>query len=227
MGAANHTLIERTTISGDDTGSRSVEMAAANYGGQAATLEHDNIRDCGECVHGGPWTIRDSYLISNGMRGTSDHYEDVYCNNTTVVLDHDTAFDPQNQVAEVFCRHQLRWRRGLPEPCHDHQQPAGRRRLSAVRLRKRIIAWRQHDERHRQPLRQMPHESHQVQLQDRWLRLRHDVLQAGAGEDTHGYWPQGGYYGLASYTFCAPANGSVWSDNLWDDDHRVVRCRSV
>jgi hypothetical protein len=45
----------------------------------------------------------------------------------------------------------------------------------------------------------------------------------GAGGDRAGYWPDGGYFGLDAYVFCA-APGWDWSGNTWDDNDSTVAC---
>jgi hypothetical protein len=226
-GRASHTLIEHTTIRGVDAGPNSIEIAAENDSGAPATLEHVNVSDCGECVHGGPWVIRDSYMISNGMRGTSDHYEDVYCDNTSVRLYHDTAFDPQNQVAEVFCD----TNNGNGGSCSDHVTildsllagggflmyacgNADSPGTSTLDVQNNVFA----------RCRTMPIRFNSQSGGYACAGTLSDA--AGAGADKHGYWPRGGYYGVASDTYCGSGSGnnSVWSDNVWDDNHEPVRC---
>ena len=46
-----------------------------------------------------------------------------------------------------------------------------------------------------------------------------------AGGDAHGYWPQGGYYGLVVGAYCPPGHGQTWTGNVWDDNGRRVGCR--
>jgi hypothetical protein len=224
-GRADHTLIEHATITGADAGRMSVESAVENDSGAPATLERVNVSNCGECVHGGPWTIRDSYMISNGMRGTSDHYEDVYCDDTSVALYHDTAFDPQNQVAEVFCDTD----NGSGGSCSDHvtivnSLLAGGGFLmyacgnatspgtSTLNIEDNVFA-----RCRTQPIR--------FNRQSGGYACAGTLSDAaGAGTDKHGYWPRGGYYGVASDTYCPPNNNGVWSGNVWDDNHRAVGC---
>jgi hypothetical protein len=46
----------------------------------------------------------------------------------------------------------------------------------------------------------------------------------GAGADGNGYWPNGGHYGVDSYTFCPPAVGQTWANNVWDDNGAPEGC---
>jgi hypothetical protein len=51
-----------------------------------------------------------------------------------------------------------------------------------------------------------------------------DGLVCSGGQDSHGYWPQGGYFGLDSYTYCSPASDVTWSGNVWDDNNATAGC---
>jgi hypothetical protein len=225
-GQADHTLIEHATILGADNGHHSVESDVENDSGRPATLEHVNLSYCGECVHGGPWTIRNSYIIANGMQGTSDHYEDVYCDDTSVRMYHDTALNPENQVAEVFCD----TNNGSGGSCSDHVSivdsllagggflmyacgNATSPGTSSLNVVDNVFA-----RCRTQPVRQN-------RQTGGYACAGTFADTPGAGADKHGYWPRGGYYGVASDTFCPPDGGaSVWTDNVWDDNHQAVRC---
>ena len=44
------------------------------------------------------------------------------------------------------------------------------------------------------------------------------------GADSHGYWPNAGYFGVGAYLYCPPTSGQTWSGNVWDDDGTAVGC---
>jgi len=44
------------------------------------------------------------------------------------------------------------------------------------------------------------------------------------GADTHGYFPNSGYYGVAADLYCPPTSGQMWSGNVWDDDSSTLAC---
>ena len=46
----------------------------------------------------------------------------------------------------------------------------------------------------------------------------------GAGADSHGYWPQGSYFGIAKSVYCPPTAGQEWSSNVWDHNGAAVSC---
>jgi hypothetical protein len=50
------------------------------------------------------------------------------------------------------------------------------------------------------------------------------VTTCKGGPDTHGYYPNSGYYGLAADIYCPPTSGQTWSGNVWDDDDMAIDC---
>ena len=116
QGSANNTLIEHATIAGANESTESTEQAMANTSSGSATATDDYAYNCGECVWGGPWTVSDGYVITNGMQGTSDHLEDLYCGDETVTLAHDTLLDPADQNSVIFCDTHY----GNGGPCDNH-----------------------------------------------------------------------------------------------------------
>lgn len=221
---ADGTLIEHATVAGANASDHSVEIAAANGSGNRATLSQDYFYHCGECAHDEPWTINDSYIISNGMEGTSDHYEDVYCSDGTVSLDHDTLFNPEEQVAEVFCD----TGGGSGGPCDNHVSVSNSLlagggytlyacgNSSSVGSSTMSITDNRFARCTSSPVRQTGDGGYDCQ------GTTSEAI--GAGADVHGYWPYGGHYGLASDTYCPPAGGQTWSGNVWDNNNARVGC---
>ncbi len=48
----------------------------------------------------------------------------------------------------------------------------------------------------------------------------------GSGQDSTGYWPQGGFFGVAEDVYCPPTSEVVWEANRWDDNGASVSCPS-
>jgi hypothetical protein len=221
---AQGTLIEHTTVAGLNSSDRSVEIATANGSGNNATLSQDYFYNCGECVHDQPWAVNDSYIISNGMRGTSDHYEDVYCSGGTVSLNHDTLLNPQGQVAEVFCD----TGGGSGGACSNHVSvsnsllagggytlyPCGN--ASSVGSSTMSITNNRFGRCTKSPFRQTDDGGYDCQGAT--------SVDIGSGADLNGYWPYGGHYGLDSYTYCPPIGGQTWSGNVWDNNNARANC---
>jgi hypothetical protein len=218
-------LIERSTIAGANASNQSVEIAVANPSGAAATLSHDYLYNCGECVHDNSWTVTDSYIIANGMQGTDDHYEDVYCSDGTVSLNHDTLLNPESQVATVFCD----TGGGGGGPCDNHVSVTNSLlggggytlytcgNASSVGSSTMNISGNRFTRCTTGPI------TFNSSSGGYACGGATDVT-IGSGGDSHGFWPRGGYFGVSSMTYCPPADAQTWSSNVWDDSLANVGC---
>lgn len=231
IAGGSHATIENSIIAGANPSSGSVQIAVSNFGAPAALLRNDEIYNCGECIHDEPWTVTDTYVLANGMQGTGDHTEPVYINDGTLVATHDSLLlppHPSPQVADVFAN----VNDGNPGPCRDH-----------VVVRDSMLAGGGF------PLELCAHgtslgTSTTEIVNNRFARcvthpFAYNPSTGGtacgayrgpaetlghAGEDAHGYWPQGGYYGVAAGVSCPPKPGQLWAGNVWDDNGASVRC---
>jgi hypothetical protein len=230
--AAAHALIENSIIAGANPSAQSVEIAVSNWGAPGAALRHDEIYNCGECVHDEPWTISDSYVMANGMQGTGDHTEPVYINDGTLVARHDTLLLPPHrspQVAVVFtnvndgnggpCRNHVTVRDsllaggGFPLMLCAHATSVGTSTMTFVGNRLARCVTR--------PI------AYNRQTGGIACRNYRGIPETAgtAGADAHGYWPNGGYYGVAAGVPCPPRRGQVWARNVWDDSGAPLECR--
>jgi hypothetical protein len=93
---ATGTTIKNTTIAGANSSNQSIEQAVTNFGGGTVTMSHDYAYNCGECLNTGSWNVTDSYILDNGMYGTSDHLETIYVEGSgdTVTINHTTLLSP-------------------------------------------------------------------------------------------------------------------------------------
>jgi hypothetical protein len=96
------TLIEDTTIHGQDTGNNAVEYANQNGGDSSTTALRVDLYNCTECYLG-PGTLRNSYADVSAVVAGS-HYEDTYYGggDDALTIDHDTLLNPQPQTAAVY-----------------------------------------------------------------------------------------------------------------------------
>jgi hypothetical protein len=218
---ASGTQITYSDISGANSTSESVDEALGNNDEDEGTVaDHDYIENCGECVHG-PWTLTNSYVIVNGTvpncgSECPDHYEDIYCNSTTFVAEHDVLLNPQGQTATLFCD----TNGGEGGPGNDH-----------ITLTNSLIAGGGYSIYPQGNSTSVGSSTMNVS-NNRFARcLTAEVYepQSGGtsckgGADLNGYWPSGGYYGVAAYIYCPPTKGQIWSDNVWDDNEESVGC---
>jgi hypothetical protein len=224
-GGATNTMVEHTTVGGANDSAQSTEQALANVSGGSATAASDYVYNCGECVWGGPWTIADSYVITNGMQGTDDHLEDLYCSDESVAMTHDTLLNPADQNSVIFCD----TNGGGGGACRNHitltnSLLAGGGfviytcgNASSVGSSTMNISGNRFARCTTPPFR---YNSGTGGTACRGAT----GSSIGSGADAHGYWPKGGYFGTALYTYCPPASGQTWSGNVWDDTGAEVPC---
>jgi hypothetical protein len=224
-GSASNTLIEHSTIAGANDSNGSVEQAVANYDGAPATLSHDYLHACGECVHDS-WTVRDSYVVSDGMQGTSDHVEDVYYDSPGgATLVHDVLLNPEPQTAVIFgddtsggpCASHLVLSDSLIAGGAEAIWTCGGMKASSVGTSTTEIT------------------------NNLWARCGTDQTlhnystggttcegatadAIGAGADSNGYWPLVGYQWPTNLEYCPPVTGQVFSGNLYDGTDETVNC---
>jgi hypothetical protein len=100
---ASNTIVEYTTAGAtvNNDASGSTEAAFKNWSGNTATLSHDYLYYCGECIHDGHQSVYDTYAIANGMDNSIDHREVVYNSDSPQVYNHDTLFLPPENTPQV------------------------------------------------------------------------------------------------------------------------------
>jgi hypothetical protein len=217
------TLVENTTIGAPNNSTQSFEVAIGNNG-NPVTVDHVYAHDCGECIWGSGYTLKNSYIITDGMQGTGDHMEDLYCSDGTETLTHNTLLDPEDQTATVFCDTHY----GQGGACDNHitmtnnllagggfivyacgnSSSAG---SSTMNISNNRIA--------RCTTGPMKYNSSTGGTACQGST----GTSIGSGADTHGYWPDGGYFGIDAYTYCT-GTGNTWSGNVWDDNGANVGC---
>ncbi len=226
-GSASRTILWHVTVSGANDSTESIEQAVANDNGGTAYGVALDLSNCGECVWGGPWTVVNSYVITNGMQGTSDHLEDVYCSDSTVGLYHDTLLNPADQNSVILCDTHY----GQGGPCdnhitiHDSLMAGGGFVIYTCANASGVGS------------------STMSIVGNRFARCLTTPLTynagtggtacggstgtgIGSGADSHGYWPNGGYFSPvdSSAVYCPPTAGQAWSSNVWDDNGATVAC---
>ncbi len=223
--AADNAEISHVTIAGANSSSDSVDQSIANNSGTTATVSSSYLYNCGECLWNGPWAVNDSYVITNGMQGTSDHLEDLYCSDSTATLTHDVLLDPQYQNSAIFCDTQ--W--GGGGPCDNHISISNSLlagggfviytcgNASAVGSSTMNITNNRFARCTTPPIKYNASTGGSA-----CQGATSNTL--GSGADAHGYWPYGGYFGIAAYIYCPPTAGQTWSNNIWDDNGASASC---
>jgi hypothetical protein len=213
-GASGTTLKNCTIVGGGTT--NSPESAIFNHYGETLTLTGVFIDNFADPIEG-PVTIMDSYISSNGTYGSGSdiaHIEDVYVADSTVSVDHSVLFNPSGQTATVF----MDTNGGSGGPGDDH-----------LTITHSLLAgggWTLYPS-----AKSTSVGSATMNVSNnRFARCltAPDFDGSGTtckgGADTHGYYPNCGYYGLAADDYCPPIAGQVWSGNVWDDDSSSIPC---
>lgn len=198
---AGNVVIESTTLRGADAHANAVQYGVQNSG------ETDNkgidlqMYNCTECW-AGPGTLEDSYAISDGVV-TGAHYENIYYGGGggSLIADHDTLLNPHDQTANVFTKTDFG---DVDTVTVTNNLMAGggfmvyggEGGIGSVVGPVTVTG-------------------------NRFARCATaPVADRGGGHycaqgpDVHGYWPEGGHYGVAG-AFNGPA--TTWKDNYWDD----------
>jgi hypothetical protein len=214
-GGATGTQITHSDVSGASSTSESVEEALSNNGGsEDTTADHDYIFNCGECVHG-TWKLTNSYVTSNATIST-DHYEDIYCNDMTFVAEHDVLLNPHEQTANLFC---------------DTNDGSGGAADDHITLTNSLLAGSGYSVYPQGNSSSVGSSTMNIS-DNRFARcLTSQVYNSesggtdcSGGADSFGYYPFGGQYGVDAYVYCPPTSGQVWSGNVWDNNDETIGC---
>jgi hypothetical protein len=222
-GATNVT-IQRVTVAGANASNQSIDQAITNNSGTTATVSGTYVYNCGECIWGSGFVLQRSYVISNGMQGTSDHMEALYCSDGTETLDQDVLLNPQDQTAALFCDTHY----GQGGGCDNHititnsllagggytLYPCGN--ASSVGTSSMNISSNRFARCTTPPINYNPGTGGNACQGSTGTTI-------GSGADAHGYWPHGGYFGTNTSTYCT-GSGQVWSGNVWDDNGASLGC---
>jgi hypothetical protein len=225
QGAARNTLIEYATIAGANDSNHSVEAAVVNRNGGRARLSYSYLHFCGECIHDS-WSANDSYVLSDGMQGTTDHVEAVYFDSPGGGrFNHDVLLNPWPQTAVIFgdnvaggaCASQLTLTNSLIAGGALSIWTCGGMKSTGVGSSTINIS---HNDWARCTTRPLVRSS-----ANGGTTCRGNVGTAiGAGADSHGYWPLVGYEWATNLQYCPPVRHQVFADNWYDDTGAPVKC---
>ena len=225
QGSASNTVLQDVTVGGTNDSTQSTEQAITNSSNGPATATALYAYNCGECVWGGPWTVNDSYVITNGMQGTDDHLEDVYYSDESISMNHDTLLNPADQNSVTFGDTKF----GSGGPCDNHititnSLLAGGGfviytcgNASGVGSSTMNVSNNRFARCTTPPFRYNSGSGGTACQNATGSSI-------GSGADGHGYWPKSGYYGTLLYSYCPPTSGQAWSGNVYDDNGATVPC---
>jgi hypothetical protein len=211
------TQITRSDISGANSTTESVEEALSNnYSNSSTSADHDYIYNCGECVHG-EWKLTNSYVVASANISGA-HYEDIYCSDETFIVEHDVLINPHEQTANLFCDTNL----GGGGPGDNH-----------ITVTNSLLAGAGYS-LYPQGNSTSVGSSTMTITSNRFARCLGKPIFDGYGNrceglaegetDSHGFYPNGGFYGHIASVYCPPTPGQVWSSNVWDNNNETVSC---
>lgn len=203
-GADNFT-IKDTEVVGPAGDSNGLESAVWNhYNNPGATAIRVYFRHCADCWEGAG-TFRDSYMVVDAAFPGS-HNENIYACGAKIDVDHSTMVNTYGQTATVFGDAACGPNRVVVTDSLlagggylIYPQANSDRRMGSMKVSR-----------------------------NRFARCRStpvfDRVSGGTscarGADSHGAFPNGGYYGVAAYYYLGP--GQVWRKNVWDDNGKAV-----
>ncbi len=207
--AASNFTISNTTVRAENTTSDSFEEAIRNdHSDPGAVASKDRLEDCAECVHQ-LWTLSESYVIANGRAAAlGAHTEDWWFDNNTITANDDTLLNPEEQTAIIFGEGS--------GACEDHETVTN----SLVAGGGYLFYFCTHS---------TSAGSSTIDIRDNRLARCATTeeyvsvtggYQCKSGSDAHGYWPKGGYFGVAGTHYTG--GGQVWEKNFWDNNLETV-----
>lgn len=222
--------IENSIIAGvSATGTSGLEIALSSPG-TGATLQHDYIYRCGECIHDSPWTVTDSYVNDNGDYGVGEHQEDYYGTDLTATFTHNTLLtdidttDSPTQESELIGD----TNGGSGGPCDNtwiitNNLLAGAGLILSPCANATSVGTSSMIFTGNHIARCITPPLHQDSGSGSW-----DCgTTYNAGQDAFGYWPGGGYFQVGNDTgnpiYCGDT-GWTWTGDVWDDNGASTGC---
>jgi hypothetical protein len=215
---AGPTTITDTSIRGISV-RQSPESAIFNHSNDSLTLTRVYLYNFADPVEGAA-TIADSYIDANGSYGSGSniaHIEDIYASDTRVVVKHSVLLNPSGQTAAVFMD-----TNGGQGATHGDDQ------LTVVNSLLAGGGWTLYPSAKSTSAgtgrMDVSHNRFARCLSAPVYDKRSGGTSCKRGADSHGYFPYGGYYGVAADLYCPPKRNQHWSENVWDDDETAIRC---
>lgn len=232
LNGESNTTIENSIVRGGGTngGSGSVEIAV---GGSTSgeVLSHDYVYYCGECIWGPGYTVSDSYIVNNGDYGVGEHLEALYVSDGIETLNHNTLLQPADTIDSspaysAVLIGDTHYHAG--GPCDNtwtitNNLLAGSGEVfslcgnaTSVGTSAMAVTGNHIARCLTPPLTGQGSGGYTCGTTD------------NAGQDAYGYWPYGGYFGIAGAQYnpiyCPPTSGQTWSGNVYDDNLSTVSC---
>jgi Domain of unknown function (DUF4082) len=225
--------INDSTLGAPNNTSQGIDMGVFNGSGGVVTLNDDYVHDCGECLNTGAWDVNNSYITSDAVLPNtpdgSEHSEDVYFDYNTpspyATFNHDTLLNPHAETAVIF------WDNTLGGACRG-----GLNVTNSLVAGGGFMIYSCGGNKSTGP------GSSETDIENnRFARCVTGPLHynagtggtacqaaggygVGAGADSNGYWPRGGYYGSFDIPYCPGVPNQTWANNVWDNNNTSAGC---
>lgn len=205
-GADNFT-IEHTEVTGPASETAGLQSAVWNhYGNPGVYARSDYFHHCADCWEG-PGVFEDVYMLVDASYNGS-HNEDIYVCGASVDVEHSTLFNTVHQTATVF---------GDTAGCGGNNFTIHNSLLAGGGY----MLYPQGNASSSTGTMNITN--------NRFARCRNGTAYDSSTGGTYcstktgdgnGYYPYGGFYGVAAYYFTGGSN--VWTNNVWDDNNKPV-----
>ena len=188
------------------------------------TISNDYIYNTNDAINiGSNSTVENSYIDTNSVVSGA-HSEPLWMKDATILINHNTLLNPQTQTADIFaeygaanCDNHLAITNNLLAgggyvlyACSGN----GGQGTSTLDFEDNDIA----------RCLGTPHSSSDGGSYCGSSDPSPSGTSIGYGADTHGYWPNGGHFGVDAFTYCG-GSGVTWSGNFWDNDASTLACK--
>jgi hypothetical protein len=191
-----------------------VEHGIRNANGGIINLDHlyqhGNINALCFCGNG---SISDSYSTIH-LAIAGDHLENIYVDDATLRIIHNTLLNQAPQTANVFGN----TNNGSDAPCENHLTIDGN-----------LLAGGGFSIYPCAHGTSVGSSTSQI-TNNRFARCKTAAVQGGGGtrfcsggSDSYGYYPRGGSFGYLAADYCGSA-GHTWFGNVWDDNNATINC---
>jgi hypothetical protein len=205
-GADNFT-IEHSEVVGPASETAGLQSAVWNhYGNPGVVARYDYFHKCADCWEG-PGVFENDFMVVDAAY-TGSHDEDIYVCGAAIHVEHSTLFNTHHQTAAVF---------GDTASCGGNTFDISNSLLAGGGYTL-------------YPQGNASSSTGTMNItNNRFARcISGSVYDSSTGGtycnsrtgDSSGYYPFGGFYGLAAYYFTGGSN--VWTGNVWDDNSRPI-----
>jgi hypothetical protein len=203
-GADNFSIVN-SEITGPVSSTNGMESAVWNhYNNPGATARGDYFHHCADCWEGAG-TFEGDYMVVDSFY-TGSHNEDIYVCGGAVNVNDSTLFNTNGQTATVFG----------DALCGANSFTVTNSLLAGGGY----LLYPQANSSSSVGTSNVSHNRFGRCLSSKVYDSGSGGSECSAGTDSNGYYPLGGYYGVAAYVYSGGSN--VWTNNVWDDSSQAI-----